>query len=102
MRRVGAPIALWLAFAALVAVLTSRVADWFVMTDELLYERLAISVGRLHSPLPHVHRELIGTIDQVYPLLIAPFFAGGSIGHDWTTAVAATTTRTPPIRTTGG
>jgi len=73
---------LWLGLGAGLAALTSRVADWFVMTDELLYERLAISVGRLHSPLPHVHRELVGTIDQVYPLLIAPFFAGGSVGHD--------------------
>ena len=54
-----------------VAVLTSRVADWFVMTDELFYERLALSVVRLHSPLPHVHGELCANINQLYPLCLA-------------------------------
>ena len=37
--------ALWLALAAGLALITSRVVDWYVMTDELLYERLAISVA---------------------------------------------------------
>lgn len=82
MRRMGVPIAVWLAFAALVAVLTSRVADWFVMTDELLYERLALSVVRLHTPIPHVHGVTIANINQLYPLVLAPVFATGSIGHD--------------------
>jgi hypothetical protein len=31
------PVALWLALGAALALITSRVADWFVMTDELLY-----------------------------------------------------------------
>ncbi len=48
------------------------VADWFVMTDELLYERLALSVDRTHSPLPHVHGEMVSNINQLYPLVIAP------------------------------
>ena len=81
MRRV-IPLVVWLALGAGLAALTSRVADWLVMTDELLYERLAISVIQLGSPLPHVHRELVATLDQVYPLLIAPFFARGAIGQD--------------------
>lgn len=76
------PLVVWLALGAGLAALTSRVADWLVMTDELLYERLGLSVTRLRSPLPHVHRELVATFDQVYPLLIAPFFARGTIGHD--------------------
>jgi len=67
---------LWLAFASGLAVVTSQIVDWYVMTDELLYERLAISVGRLHSPVPHVHNELIGNVNQLYPLLLAPFFGG--------------------------
>jgi hypothetical protein len=50
------------------------VVDWYVMTDELLYERLAISIVHLHSPLPHVHGELIGNVNQLYPLLLAPLF----------------------------
>ena len=61
--------------------LTTRVADWYVMTDELLYERLALSVTQLHSPLPHVHGELIGNINQLYPLLLAPLLAGRLVPH---------------------
>lgn len=72
-----APIAaLWLALGACLAALTSQVADWYVMTDELLYERLAISVGQRHSPLPNVHGALIANVNQLYPLLLAPLFAG--------------------------
>lgn len=80
-KRLAVPIALWLASAAVLATVTSRVADWFVMTDELLYERLALSIDRLHSPLPHVHGAAIGNINQLYPLLLAPFFASGTIAH---------------------
>jgi hypothetical protein len=66
--------ALWLAFGTVLAVLTTRVVDWYVMTDELLYERLAISIAQLHSPLPQIHGELIGNVNQLYPLLLAPLF----------------------------
>jgi hypothetical protein len=68
--------ALWLALAGGLALLTSSVVDWYVMTDELLYERLAISIANLGSPLPHVHGELIGNVNQLYPLLLAPLFHG--------------------------
>jgi hypothetical protein len=76
MRRpeLAALLALWLAAGAGLQLLTTRVADWFVMTDELLYERLAISIARGHSPLPRVHGELVPNVDQLYPILIAPFF----------------------------
>jgi dolichyl-phosphate-mannose-protein mannosyltransferase len=74
------PIAvLWLALGGALALLTTRVADWYVMTDELLYERLAISVGQLHSPLPRIHGELIGNVNQLYPLLLAPLFHGSLV-----------------------
>ena len=66
--------ALWLALGAGLALITSRIADWYVMTDELFYERLAISVAHSHSPLPHVHGELVGNVNQLYPLLLAPLF----------------------------
>jgi hypothetical protein len=65
---------LWLVLGVGLAMLTSSVVDWYVMTDELLYERLAISIASLHSPLPHIHGELIGNVNQLYPLLLAPFF----------------------------
>jgi hypothetical protein len=80
------PVALWLALGAALAVITSRVADWFVMTDELLYERLALSVVRLHSPLPHVHGQFVPNINQLYPLVLAMVFAGGDVAHGAHTA----------------
>ena len=65
-------VLLWLALGSVLAVFTSKVANWFVMTDELLYERLAISIANTHSPLPQVHGEAVSNINQLYPLLIAP------------------------------
>ena len=79
MKRWGPPIALWLVAGAVLSAFTSRVADWFVMTDELLYERLALSVDRQHSPVPHVHGAVVASINQLYPLLLAPFFASGTV-----------------------
>ena len=67
---------MWLAVGGVLALLTSRVLDWYVMTDELFYERLAISVASGHSPLPHVHGDLIGNVNQLYPLMLAPLFSG--------------------------
>src|SRR5207247_2027458 len=67
-------VVLWFALAGGLAVLTSQVADWYVMTDELLYERLAISIANLGSPLPQIHGESIGNVNQLYPLLLAPLF----------------------------
>ena len=58
-------LAVWLVFGAALATITTRVADWFVMTDELLYERLAISVYRLGSLVPHVHRQVIPNLNQL-------------------------------------
>ncbi len=75
-RRWGPILALWLALGAGLAAATTQVADWYVMTDELFYERLAISIGKLHTPLPHVHGELIANVNQLYPLLLAPLFDG--------------------------
>ncbi len=76
------PVALWLALGVGLAIVTSRVADWFVMTDELLYERLAISVVRLHSALPHVHGQSVPNINQLYPLVLASVFRSGDVAHD--------------------
>lgn len=84
----AAPLAIWLACGAVLAAVTSRVSDWFVMTDELLYERLALSVSRMHSPLPHVHGQSIPNVGQLYPLLLALPFWSGRVGHDLRTAHA--------------
>ena len=79
MKRLAPPIVLWLMFGGALAWITSRVADWFVMTDELLYERLALSIDRLHSPLPRVHDVAIANLNQLYPLVLAPVFATGTV-----------------------
>src|SRR5207253_8007628 len=52
------------------------------MTDELLYERLAIGIARTHSPLPRLHGVDVHSFSQLYPLLIAPLFGDGSVAHD--------------------
>jgi len=74
-------IALWLGLATAVAAFTSKVANWFVMTDELLYERLAISIANTNSPLPRVHAEAVANINQLYPMVIAPSFRSLSVEH---------------------
>ncbi|MGZ4258268.1 MAG: hypothetical protein ACXVRE_10945 [Gaiellaceae bacterium] len=74
-------VALWLGLAGGLAAVTSRVSDWFVMTDELLYERLALSVDRLHSPLPHVHAQLVPNVNQLYPWLLSIVFRHGAVLH---------------------
>lgn len=81
MKRFAPAIALWLMFGVALAWITSRVADWFVMTDELLYERLALSVARLHTPLPRVHDVAIANLNQLYPLVLAPVFATGTVAE---------------------
>jgi hypothetical protein len=79
MKRLVPPIALWLMFGGVLAWITRQVADWFVMTDELLYERLALSIDRLHSPVPHVHGVVVSNLNQLYPLVLAPVFATGTV-----------------------
>src|SRR5436305_10332728 len=74
-------LASWLAAGAVLSLLTSRVADWFVMTDELLYERLAISIVRWGSLIPHVHREVVPNLNQLYPIVLAWPYRDPSI-HD--------------------
>ena len=62
--------------------LTGRVGDWFVMTDELLYERFAISSARSLSPLAALHGSVVASLDQLYPLLIAPIYRAGLVPED--------------------
>ena len=49
------------------------------MTDELVWERLAISIWQYHSLLPRLHGEVIKNLAQLYPTLISPIFAGGGV-----------------------
>jgi hypothetical protein len=58
---------------------TARIRDWAVMSDEMLYVKLAISVADTWSPLPRLHGTSVGVINQLYPLLLAPFFGPLSV-----------------------
>ena len=82
MRRALPILAVWAALAACLSALTTRVDDWYVMTDELLYERLAVSIAQGLSPLPRIHGELVPSFGQLYPLLVSPVFRHGSIPSD--------------------
>ena len=72
-------VCLWLGLALGLQAVTTRVVDWYYMTDELLYERLAISIARSGSPLPSLHGRAVGFFDQLYPLLIAPAYRHGFV-----------------------
>ena len=67
-------IALFVVSAVTLAVLCSRVSDWAVMTDELLYERLALSFVD-GAFLPTLHGEHADVYGVLYPFLLMPVFA---------------------------
>jgi hypothetical protein len=69
-------LAVWAGVSAWLAVdFSGRVQDWAVQTDEMLYTKLAVSIADTGSPVPHVHDQVVGVLNQLYPLLLAPFFA---------------------------
>ena len=61
-----------LASFAVVAAFTSRVTEWFVMTDELQYTKLALAIARDGALRPELHGEYYPSLNQLYPLLLAP------------------------------
>jgi len=66
---------LWLGAGTWLALwFSGRIRDWSVMTDELLYAKLATSIAETGSPLPRVHGTSIAVYNQLYPLLIAPLY----------------------------
>jgi hypothetical protein len=74
--------AIWAAAATALAIPGRRVVDWFVMTDELLYERLAFSVTRTGSPLPTLHGLRVPEANQLYPILLGAI-SGDGLVPDW-------------------
>jgi hypothetical protein len=50
------------------------VHEWVVMTDELLYAKLATAIAASGSPLPRLHDMDVGFLGVVYPILLAPFY----------------------------
>ena len=53
---------------------TTRVKEWTVQTDELLYTKLARHIADTGSPFPVLHGEHVGFLGVVYPILLAPFY----------------------------
>jgi hypothetical protein len=62
--------------SALLAVGTTRVHEWVVQTDEMLYVKLARHMGVTGSPLPTLHGQRVGFLGVVYPIALAPFYGG--------------------------
>ncbi len=73
-RRAAPELALFVVSAVALAVLCSRVSDWAVMTDELLYERLALSFVD-GAFLPTLHGAHADVYAVLYPFLLMPVFA---------------------------
>jgi hypothetical protein len=69
--RLAPAFAIWAAAATALAMPARRVVDWFWMTDELLYERLAFSVVHTGSPLPSLHGQRVPVTNFLYPLILS-------------------------------
>lgn len=76
---VGAVAALALTLGWVLSLATTRVKNWFVMSDELYYERLAIAVAQTGSLLPRVHGELVSNVNQLYPVLLSTMYGSGNV-----------------------
>src|ERR671935_1277529 len=56
----------------------SQATQWAVMTDELQTSKLATSIGQTLSPVPQIHGEYYGALNQLYPLLLSPLYGAFS------------------------
>jgi hypothetical protein len=73
-RRVNLPLlAITVGGALFGAYWTAKVSQWAVMSDELQYSKLGLSVGETLSPIPVIRGAYTGSLAQLYPILIAPF-----------------------------
>jgi hypothetical protein len=72
-------VALALSLGVILSLATTRVVNWFVMTDELHYERLAISVAHTGSLLPRIHGELVSNVNQLYPIILSLVYGDGNV-----------------------
>jgi hypothetical protein len=89
LRRAGSrATVIWLALGSVLAEFTRRVTD-YADFDAARYERLAISVAETHSIVPRINGQNIHYVSMLYPLLIAPFFAGAALWKDLQNAQVA-------------
>jgi hypothetical protein len=73
---------MWLGLAVAMAAITYRIADWFKVPDEMVFQRLGMSIWRDHSLVPRIHGEFIRSLNQLYPLLISPIVGSGYVADD--------------------
>jgi len=72
--RVAPPLLAWGIGALVSGFFASKIIGWYVMSDELQYAKLAISVADNLSLTPHLRGEDVGIYSQLYPVLTAPFY----------------------------
>ena len=75
----GGTVVIVLGLGWLLSLATTRVVNWFVMTDELYYERLAVAVAQTSSLLPRIHGELVANVNQLYPVLVSLVYGNGNV-----------------------
>jgi hypothetical protein len=63
-----------LAAGLLAAQYASQAREWVVMTDELQTSKLATSIADTLSPVPRIHGEYYGALNQFYPLVLSPLY----------------------------
>ena len=51
---------------------SGRITEWFVMTDEMQYVKLSLSIAGSGSPIPEIHGVYYPSLNQLWPLLLAP------------------------------
>ncbi|MFY9487728.1 MAG: hypothetical protein WAP35_03400 [Solirubrobacterales bacterium] len=75
-RRVDLPlIAIFAGCAVLGVVMLSKVRQWLMMTDELLYVEMARGFIDSGLPVPQARGEAVSVYQVLYPLLISPIVA---------------------------
>lgn len=79
-------VGIWLSTGVVISVIAGHARDWFDMTDEMRYERLAESIARTHSLVPRIHGVLVESWAQLYPAVIAPVFHHRFVPEDIHTA----------------
>jgi hypothetical protein len=97
-RRINLPlIAIGVAGSLFVAYYTHKVSQWVVMSDELQYAKLGLSIGDTLNPEPLIRGAYSGSLAQLYPLLIAPFMSAFDMPtafraiHVWNGVIMAST-----------
>ena len=76
---IGTITAVSLVLGFVLSLATTRVKNWFVMSDELYYERLAIAIAQTGSLVPRIHGEVVSNVNQLYPLLLSTMYGSGNV-----------------------